>query len=69
MSAIEAIIYCLGYVSPVAVDGEFVSQSVFDCLKNPHWISWRVAHSNAATPKFCSESSQPFAVSGEPYAM
>lgn len=67
MNAIEAIIYCLGFVNDVAEDGEYRSQTVYDVNGTPHWISWRAKYHDAQTPKFCSESAMPFVRILEPY--
>jgi hypothetical protein len=56
VTAIEAMIYCLGFVNDVPEDGEFRSQTAYDCNGEPHWFSW-----TGDIPKMCSESPTPFA--------
>lgn len=67
MDAVEAIIYCLGYVHQVPEDGYFLSQRVFDKDMFPHWIAWGAKDPNDLFPSFCSETDKPFAKSLEPY--
>ena len=68
MTAIEAIIYCIGFVESSVVDGEYHSQVVYDKNGMPHWIAWDAKLLWDASPKFCSESSMPFAASLEPFS-
>lgn len=68
MTAIEAMIHCLGFVSNYPVDGEFQSQCVYDKYGYPHWIAWRVAQGKRAKPLLQSSSDvNPFAEMLEPY--
>lgn len=67
MTAIEAIIYCLGFVNDVAEDGEYHSQTAYDVNGDPHWIAWQANCPGAKIPKFCSESAFPFSEILEPY--
>ena len=69
MNAIEAIVYCLGFVNDVSEDGEFSSRLGYDVNKNPHWLSWEVKKGENAIPQFCSECATPFVKSLEPYSM
>lgn len=67
MTAIEAMIHCLEFVSRYPVDGEFRTQCVYDRHGHPHWIAWREAHGKAASPRMQSEDDTPFAECLEPY--
>ena len=67
MTAIEAMIYCLGFVDEKARDGEYRSQTVYDAKGDPHWVIWLARHGQWATPKLCSEGPHPFAKALEPY--
>lgn len=67
MTATEAIIYCLTCTERIVSDGERQTTPVYDRLGNPHWIAWRIAHGDAATPDFHSESAMPFAERMGPY--
>jgi hypothetical protein len=69
MTAIEAMIYCLGFVSDVAVDGYFESCPVFDRYGEPHWIAWREDKGESATPELCGETHWPFSRRLEPYRL
>jgi len=62
MTATEAMIYCLGFVSDVPEDGEYRSQTVYDCNGEPHWFAWETDR-----PRMCSESPTPFSNSLSPY--
>jgi hypothetical protein len=62
MTAIEAIIYCLGYHDTTPEDGEIKSQVVYDRYGEFHWIAWK-----DYVPKFCSECDLPFSREFEPY--
>jgi len=62
MTAVEAMIYCLGFVNDVPEDGEFLSQTAYDCNGEPHWFSW-----NKDNPRMCSESMTPFSNLLAPY--
>lgn len=64
MTAIEAIIYCLGFVSDVEEDGAFHSQTAYDCNGEPHWFAWKNDE-----PTMCSESPHPFSKKLEPYRL
>ena len=64
MTAIEAMIYCLGFVSDHEEDGEYHSQTVFDCDGNKHWFSWK-----NNIPRMCSEYSDPFSEKLTPYRL
>lgn len=64
MTAIEAIIYCLGFVNEVEEDGEFRSQTVYDCNGEPHWFAWKNSE-----PRMCSESPYPFSNKLIPYRL
>lgn len=65
MTAIEAMIYCLGDIPPDIEDGERRSRIVYDSNGDPHWFAWRMAHGGRASPRPCSESPCPFAVAME----
>ncbi len=67
MTAIEAMIYCLGFVSSQAIDGDFQSQCVYDKDGHPHWFAWREILGKGAPPEMCSEDPLPFAACLEPY--
>lgn len=67
MNAIEAIIYCLGFVNEVAEDGEYHSQTAYDKYGHGHWISWQASHGKKALPRFCSSGPSPFAENFGPY--
>lgn len=69
MTAIEAIIYCLGYVGDIPDDGYFISQVVYDKHGDSHWISWECVEGAMASPRFCSSSCWEFSKSLEPYRM
>ena len=69
MTAIEAMIYCLGFVSEEAEDGEYQSAIVYDKNGLPHWFAWRQAHSDEAIPFARSEAVRPFTAKLEPYRM
>jgi hypothetical protein len=64
MTAIEAMVYCLGFVSDVSEDGEFRSQTVYDCNGDPHWFAWA-----GDEPTMCSESLTPFSEKLVPYRL
>jgi hypothetical protein len=65
MTAIEAIIYCLGYHDTTPEDGEIKSQVVYDRNGEQHWIAWM--HWKDGIPRFCSEYDRPFSREFEPY--
>jgi len=74
MNAIEAIIYCLGFVEDTPSDREYKSQTVYDKHGSPHWIAWPQLEKEpyfsaeiASTPRFCSEVACPFVKYLEPY--
>lgn len=68
MTAIEAMIYCLGFVSDIPEDGEFQSQVAYDRYGYEHWFAWRVSQGKRAKPLLCSSSDvNPFAEMLEPY--
>ena len=67
MTAIEAMIYCLGYVSDKAEDKHYNSRVVYDCHGQAHWIAWSDRHEHEAIPRLYSESCSPFTKSVEPY--
>lgn len=62
MTAIEAIIYCLGFINDIEEDGELHSQTVYDCNGEAHWFAWKKDE-----PKMCSESPYPFSNKLSPY--
>ena len=69
MTAVEAIIYCLGFINETPEDGEYHSQICYDKNGQPHWISWSVKLGDDASPWLCSESSEgKFTKSLEPYS-
>lgn len=69
MTAIEAMIYCLGDVSKTPTDGEYQSRVVYDHIGYEHWISWRMSHGKRAKPLLRSGSDiNPFAEMLEPYS-
>lgn len=67
MTAIEAMIYCLGFIHDGPEDGEYWSQIAYDKNGYAHWFSWSVSHLRSAVPNVCSEVSIPFAAVLEPY--
>jgi hypothetical protein len=67
MNAIEAIIYCLGFVNETPEDYEFHSQTAYDKYGHRHWISWQASHGKKASPRFCSSGPTPFAECLGPY--
>lgn len=68
MTAIEAMIYCLGEVGTTPEDGEICTRRVYDRCGYPHWIAWRMSHGKRAKPLLCSGSDiNPFAEMLEPY--
>lgn len=69
MNAIEAIVYCLGYVHAEPEDGEYRSQTAYDSLGDPHWIAWEVSKGKLACPRFCSGSPTPFTEDLGPYGV
>jgi hypothetical protein len=69
MDAIEAMIYCLGYVGDKPEDGEYASQKAFDKNGEAHWFAWRANNNKAAYPRPCSGSPAPFAKYLEPYSI
>lgn len=56
MTAIEALIYCLGFINETPEDEEYQSQFVHDRYGDKHWIAWDAKDFNRASPTFCSES-------------
>jgi len=69
MNAIEAIIYCLGFINDVAEDGEYHSQRAYDAYGHAHWISWQASRGKKASPRFCSSGPSPFAENFGPYRL
>lgn len=67
MNAIEAIIYCLGYVHDEPEDGEYQSQTVYDKDGESHWVAWEASKGKFAVPRFCSGSPTPFTEELSPY--
>ncbi len=68
MNSIEAMIYCLGYISDKPEDGSYKSQTCYDKDKSPHWFEWSVTQKDFAIPIPCSESPDPFCKIREPYS-
>ncbi len=71
MNVIDAMIYCLGFISETPEDGEYRSQTVYDKNGDPHWFAWDIDYGKDARPLLCSESSRgsPFVASLEPYRL
>ena len=70
MTAIEALIYCLGYVDETTVeDGEYRSQTVYDRNGEAHWVAWVAAYGEDAEPRLCSGSPSQFTKRLEPYRL
>ena len=68
MTAIEAMIYCLGFIEDTpGEDGECHSQTVYDKDGEPHWFSFDEEQDH---PELCSGSCEaPFAKCLEPYSV
>lgn len=69
MNAIEAMIYCLGFVNDTPEDGYIKSQTVYDRDGEAHWFAWHIVDLRRATPEPCSETPTPFARNLAPYRM
>lgn len=69
MTAIEAMIYCLGNAEwEHDDDGSTVSRMVLDKNGEKHWFFWDEEFDGEdATPELRSESCVPFAASNGPY--
>ena len=71
MTAIEAMVYCLGYVNDEPEDGDYQSQKVYDRNGDAHWFGWPVNPGDRAMPTLCSGSLHwnAFARCAEPYTI
>lgn len=68
ITAVEALIYCLGFISDTPEDGEYTSQRAYDKNGNPHWVAWKVNKKDQAIPLLCSENPDgSFIKALEPY--
>ena len=69
MTAIEAMIYCLGDADwGHDAHGNIVSRIVLDKNGDKHWFCWdEEFDGDDATPELQSESCAPFSARNEPY--
>lgn len=62
MTAVQAMAYCLNFISKELEDGELKSILVYDCNGNPHWFAWE-----NSVPRMCSETQESFSELLAPY--
>lgn len=67
MTAIDALIYCIGFVDDRIEDGDHRSQTAYDVNGDPHWVAWSAVNRSFCSPRLCSESIAPFAAYLQPY--
>lgn len=66
MTAQQALAFCA--TSHYEVDGDsVVSQSVYDCDGNPHWIKWPIIKNRCISPRLCSGAMAAFSEAFAPF--
>ena len=68
MTAVEAIIYCLGFINETPEDSYYHSQFCLDKNGIKHWIEF-ATDDDDSSPKLCTESClESFSKCAEPYS-